>query len=320
MTQSRYNTAGALGALAVVLLTAALPVQAQDEVRGRHERGPRIERAADGERPAMSPRQWQGNERGGPDLAPRAAPPERRFDARAARVDGRPADAPPVMQRNPSEEAGRNATYTAPRDRSYGGVARNYDVQRDREARDAAAQARVSGGWQAGSGWRRDRSGDARPADWQRDRQEHRDDRRNYARGYRDANRDDNRVGHDDRRWDDRGWRDNGRYGQDHRRWDNRGWRNDHRYDWYGYRAANRSIFSIGRYYAPYRGYSYSQVGIGFRLGSMFYSNRYWINDPWHYRLPSAYGPYRWVRYYDDALLVDIYSGEVVDVIRNFFW
>ena len=32
------------------------------------------------------------------------------------------------------------------------------------------------------------------------------------------------------------------------------------------------------------------------------------------------YGPYRWVRYYDDAVLVDIYSGEVVDVINNFFW
>ena len=31
-------------------------------------------------------------------------------------------------------------------------------------------------------------------------------------------------------------------------------------------------------------------------------------------------GPYRWVRYYDDALLVDIYSGEVVDVIYDFFW
>ena len=31
-------------------------------------------------------------------------------------------------------------------------------------------------------------------------------------------------------------------------------------------------------------------------------------------------GPYRWIRYYDDALLVDTYSGEVVDVIHRFFW
>jgi len=26
------------------------------------------------------------------------------------------------------------------------------------------------------------------------------------------------------------------------------------------------------------------------------------------------------VRYYDDVLLVDIYTGEVVDEIRDFFW
>ena len=51
-----------------------------------------------------------------------------------------------------------------------------------------------------------------------------------------------------------------------------------------------------------------------------FFGSRYWISDPWRYRLPPVYGPYRWVRYYDDALLVDIYSGEVVDVIYDFFW
>ena len=56
------------------------------------------------------------------------------------------------------------------------------------------------------------------------------------------------------------------------------------------------------------------------RLGNLFFGSRYWINDPWRYRLPEVYGPYRWVRYYDDVLLVDIYSGEVVDVIYDFFW
>ena len=50
------------------------------------------------------------------------------------------------------------------------------------------------------------------------------------------------------------------------------------------------------------------------------FGNRYWINDPWQYRLPAVYGPYQWVRYYDDVLLVDTYTGEVVDVIHNFFW
>ena len=46
----------------------------------------------------------------------------------------------------------------------------------------------------------------------------------------------------------------------------------------------------------------------------------FWLNDPWQYRLPPAYGPYRWVRYCNDALLVNIYTGQVVDVIHGFFW
>lgn len=101
--------------------------------------------------------------------------------------------------------------------------------------------------------------------------------------------------------------------------WD-RNWRNDRRYDWQRYRYAHRSIYRPSRYYSPYRGHSYSRFSIGFGLDPLFYSSRYWISDPWQYRLPPAYGPYRWVRYYDDALLVDIYSGRVIDVIRGFFW
>ena len=55
-------------------------------------------------------------------------------------------------------------------------------------------------------------------------------------------------------------------------------------------------------------------------MGRAIIDSNYWLNDPWQYRLPPAYGPYRWVRYYNDALLVDIYSGQVVDVIYGFFW
>jgi len=99
-----------------------------------------------------------------------------------------------------------------------------------------------------------------------------------------------------------------------------RAWRSNNRYDWQRYRYSNRNIYRLGRYYSPYRDYSYRRLSIGFRLGSLFFGSRYWINDPWRYRLPSVYGPYRWVRYYDDVLLVDVYSGEVVDVIYDFFW
>lgn len=101
--------------------------------------------------------------------------------------------------------------------------------------------------------------------------------------------------------------------------WDRR-WRDNNRYNWYSYRRTNPSIYRWGTYYSPYRNYSYRRLSIGFTLDSLFYGSRYWINDPWQYRLPDVYGPYRWVRYYDDALLVNVYDGEVVDVIYDFFW
>ena len=108
------------------------------------------------------------------------------------------------------------------------------------------------------------------------------------------------------------------RHAGDNRQWTNH-WRSDRRYDWRRYRDHNHSIFRFGNYYDPYRS-SYRRFSIGFNLWPSYYQSNYWLNDPWMYRLPPAYGPYRWVRYYDDALLVNIYSGQVVDVVRDFFW
>ncbi|MES2493321.1 MAG: RcnB family protein, partial [Pseudomonadota bacterium] len=100
----------------------------------------------------------------------------------------------------------------------------------------------------------------------------------------------------------------------------NRDWRRDNRYDWSGWRNQNRQVFRMGRYNPPYRDWSYRRLSIGFYLQSGFYGSNYWLDDPYAYRLPPANGPYRWVRYYDDALLVNIYDGEVVDVLHDFFW
>ena len=103
------------------------------------------------------------------------------------------------------------------------------------------------------------------------------------------------------------------------RKWTNTHWRNDRRYDWRSYRDHHHSIFRYGNYYDPYRS-SYRRFSIGFNLWPSYYQSNYWLNDPWMYRLPPVYGPYRWVRYYDDALLVNIFTGEVEDVVRDFFW
>lgn len=101
----------------------------------------------------------------------------------------------------------------------------------------------------------------------------------------------------------------------------NRDWRQDRRYDWSSYRYQNRQAFHLPRYYAPRGwGYGYQRFSVGMMMSQMLFAENYWIDDPWDYRLPEVYGPYRWVRYYDDALLVDIYSGQVVDVIYGIFW
>lgn len=96
-------------------------------------------------------------------------------------------------------------------------------------------------------------------------------------------------------------------------------WRSDHRYDWRSHRRRHRSLFHFGFYFDPF-GWSYRPYSVGWRLWPSYYRSSYWLNDPWMYRLPPAYPPYRWVRYHEDALLVDTWSGEVVDVIYNFFW
>jgi hypothetical protein len=101
----------------------------------------------------------------------------------------------------------------------------------------------------------------------------------------------------------------------------NRGWRGDDRYDWNRYREANRGAYRLPRYYAPNGwGGGYRRFGIGVGLQRALWGQNYWISDPYAYRLPEAYGPYRWVRYYGDALLVDLRSGLVVDAVYGIFW
>lgn len=209
-----------------------------------------------------------------------------------------------VERRDPQERAttrqpGWNGTRWNPTNRSQeraGVDGRNWDRNRDRN-------------------WNNNR--DQNPA-WNGRNPTYSDRDRN-----RDYRRDDNRNGWSNRDgWSNRnGW--NGRNGwnsrDNDRRWSNN-WRQDRRYDWSGFRNSNRNHFRMPRYYAPFRGYNYSRLSVGIFLNSGFYGSNYWINDPWSYRLPPAYAGYRWVRYYNDVILVDTFTGEVADVIPNFFW
>jgi hypothetical protein len=200
---------------------------------------------------------------------------------------------------------------------------------------------RGAGGWSRGSGvlgtagagregWRGNRDGnwrgsDGRGNDGRGQRWGDRDGRRDQGGWNRDPRRDNGNWGRSNDTWRGQDYRrdtwrgDGSRYGNNHR-WD-RSWRNDQRYDWQRYRTYNRDFFRQQRYYAPYGyNYGYRRFSIGLYLGSAFFGQRYWIDDPYDYRLPEVYPPYRWIRYYNDVLLVDTDSGQVVDVIYDFFW
>ncbi|MDE2340752.1 MAG: RcnB family protein [Alphaproteobacteria bacterium] len=115
------------------------------------------------------------------------------------------------------------------------------------------------------------------------------------------------------------GWNRGGGPGQYNGHWD-RGWRNDGRYNWEGWRDEHPGWFQLGVYDNPFGwGYGYTPFDVGWTIDPAFYGEDYWIGDPGYYRLPPPEGDTRWIRYYNDALLVDVNSGYVVDVIHNFF-
>ena len=140
---------------------------------------------------------------------------------------------------------------------------------------------------------------------------------REQRREVRQERREDRRDWRQDRRGDRRDWRQDRRH--DRRDW-NRDWRRDNRYDWQSWRYRNRNIFRVSPYYSPFRNHRYSRFSIGLFLGQPFYDQRYWLSDPWQYRLPPAPPGTRWVRYYNDVLLIDTWDGQVLDVIYDFFW
>ncbi len=314
MSITKFFTGGGIAAIAAALVITAVPAQAQDKRNWRAQREESGARQNSG-RTVSEQRSWnRGSQQAQPQQQPQRSwtPP-----ARQQRQQQAP-------QQQPQRSWNRGSQQQAPQggpiaQQRAGRDWNNSDrAGRDWNRSDAQAQAQVRAQQQAQIEAR------ARAERQQRDWNGNRDNRTVSRNGtYADRNRNQTY-----RRDTDRNWRDNDRSGQsyayrdgrrDQRQWDRR-WRDNNRYNWQSYRSANRSTYRLGSYYAPYRGYSYRRLSIGFFLDNLFYSNRYWINDPWSYRLPEVYGPYRWVRYYDDAMLVDVYSGEVVDVIYDFFW
>lgn len=261
--------------------------------------------------------------------------------ATAYAKEGRDARASEKAQQRSENRQQRNQSNYAERVTQNRGAERQGKVWDRSERRSETADNRSGRDWNR-SERRAENNQNRTTREWsESNRREarHGDDTRN--RSYSDRNRNTTyRDGYRDGRWADRrddrrntrhayrdGYRDGRHYDRhrdynrgDYHRWDRKKWRNHSRYNWHDYRRKHRDIYRLGRYYSPYHHHNYSRISIGIYLDSLFFGSRYWINDPWQYRLPDVYGPYRWVRYYDDALLVNTYTGEVVDVVYDFFW
>ena len=140
----------------------------------------------------------------------------------------------------------------------------------------------------------------AAAADRHDDRYDRRDDRRDDRYDRRDDRRDDRYDRRDDRydRRDDRAYR----------------W---HDNDWSDYRRVNRNLYARGYWQAPFRYYGFRP---GVRITPVYYNPRYVIADPWRYRLPPVAPYLRYVRHYNDVLVVDVRRGVVVRVYNNFYW
>jgi len=229
---------------------------------------------------------------------------------------GRGPDAPPPAAVAPQAPAPGQGEARRDWGRRDGDAARPQprpDGQRDWRGRDDG-RGRADNAGQNRAEWRDRQQADRR--DWN-------DRDRDGRRDWNDRARDDRRDWNNSRSWADRrDWN-----GGDRRAWDRRdgdrrnlaGWRNDGRYDWRSWRARNAGLFRGPRYVAP-RGYGYRPFAVGYRLDPFLYGSDTWLADPWSYHLPPADGPYRWVRYFNDVLLVDLRTGAVADSIQNFFW
>ena len=293
----------------IMAATAMTPVAAwaQDEDGGRAERI--RERNEQRQEARSENRQAQSEQR----QQVRSERQEARTDRQEARTERRVERTEVRQQR--FEPANQEAVVGA------GTRAFNRRGERNLErARDAG----TVGADQTGEQWRQNRRDNRQ--DWRNERGENRQDWRNGRRDDRQDRVNDGRQNRQDwqqgRSNDGRNWRqDRGGDRRDWRSsWNRSGWRNDNRYNWQHWRSVNRHAYRLSPYYSPYRNHHYSRFSIGVFLEPLFYGRNFWIGDPYYYRLPPAPPGTQWVRYYNDVLLVDTWSGEVIDVIYDFFW
>lgn len=82
--------------------------------------------------------------------------------------------------------------------------------------------------------------------------------------------------------------------------------------------ASHHYHYRGGSYRWP-GGYHYQRWSFGMTLPSVFWAQNYWISDYEDYGLSYPPPGCVWVRYGDDAILIDQYSGEILEVVYDQF-
>lgn len=233
---------------------------------------------------------------------------------RGGRGDGSGDRGPRVREAPQAPQAPQAVQAPAPRGERFQGGGEQRSWNRDGDGRRGGADRKNDGrnndarsndgrrDWngRGGDGQRgdRDRNNDGR-RDWDRNNEGRRD-----WNGRGDGRRDGDRNNDGRRDW-------NGRRDGDHRRWEHgrypHSYSSSHRYR---YRYAWR----------PPVGFYVHAWNYGDFLPRGWFGPGYWLIDPWEYDLPLPPPGFDWVRVGDDALLVDQFTGRIVQVVRDVFW
>ena len=80
-----------------------------------------------------------------------------------------------------------------------------------------------------------------------------------------------------------------------------------------------RHRFQYGSYHRPH-GWYWHRWNYGEFLPAFFFTSNYWINDWDYFGLYDPPPGCVWVRYGNDALLIDQYTGEVIQVVYGIFY
>lgn len=172
-----------------------------------------------------------------------------------------------------------------------------------------------------------DRDASRRHRDQAKERK-HRDSTRQHhrRRDHRWQHHNGGRQGVNDRRDRQRNWdhdrsRRNGNWRQRDRRRSSHAVRHRDRHRWQHLHHNRRSHHKYHgpRWRAP-RGYHYRHWRWGQHLPRIYYRETYWLTDFLLYGLFDPPAGLVWVRYGPDALLVDRYTGEIVQVRYGVFY